>query len=206
MITRNIYLTRHGQDQDNVRGILNGRRDEALTALGEEQARRLAKQIKSSGLNFSAVYTSPLQRARNTAIAICSEIGGTATVDELLIERDFGIMTGRQQAEIDKYCAPDVFKTETINYFLSPEGAETFPELIERAKKLLKNIDAQKSDGNILLVTHGDIGKMIYAAYYNLDWREVLAKFHFGNSDLLILSADSGADEAHVFKNEQYNL
>jgi hypothetical protein len=54
-------------------------------------------------------------------------------------------------------------------------------------------------------VTHGDIGKMIYAAYYNLDWKEILTMFHFGNSELLILSSDTSANEAHVIEIEQYN-
>lgn len=35
-----------------------------------------------------------------------------------------------------------------------------------------------KDGGRILLVTHGDIGQMIYAAYYNLDWKDVLQLFH----------------------------
>ncbi len=206
MTVRNIYLARHGQNEDNIRGILNGRRDEPLTELGKNQARELGQKIKDAGLDFSAVYTSPLIRAQETADEICSKIGGQPVIHELLIERDFGIMTGKSQKDIEKYCAPDIFETETIKYFLSPAGAETFPELIIRAKKLLDDLAAKHPAGNILLVSHGDIGKMIYAAYYDLDWKEVLSQFHFGNSDLLILSPQSNAAESHVFKSEQYNL
>jgi len=46
---------------------------------------------------------------------------------------------------------------------------------------------------------------MIYASYYNLDWKEILTMFHFGNSELLILSEDTKPEESHVFKIEQYN-
>ena len=61
------------------------------------------------------------------------------------------------------------------------------------------------NDGNILLVTSGDVGKMIYAGFYKLPWKDILVQFHFGNSDLLILSEESPAEEAHVFKQSQYN-
>lgn len=46
---------------------------------------------------------------------------------------------------------------------------------------------------------------MIYAAFYNLNWRNVLEMFHFGNSDLLLLSVNSPAEEAHIFSFEQLN-
>ena len=203
----NIYLARHGQNEDNVEGILNGHRDRALTELGVIQAKQLAEHIKASGLNFSQVYTSPLQRAHKTAEIITDTLDlEKPVILKDLIERDFGIMTGQKQADIEKLCAPDIIKTEKIIYFLSPAGAETFPDLIKRSQKILQEINEKNLEGNILLVTHGDIGKMIYAAYYNLDWQEVLTLFHFGNSDLLILSAASVAHDSHVFKNAQFNL
>lgn len=203
----NIYLVRHGQDEDNVRGILNGQRDQALTKLGVEQAQILSQQIKGSGLKFVVVYSSPLKRAYKTAEIITNHLGISAPIVlNDLIERDFGVMTGKLTSEIEKICAPDILKTETITYFLSPEGAETFPDLIRRAQKILEEIKTRHQDGNILLVAHGDIGKMIYAAYYNLTWEAVLAPFHFGNSDLLILAPDSKPEDTHIFKNKQYNL
>jgi broad specificity phosphatase PhoE len=77
--------------------------------------------------------------------------------------------------------------------------------LIERAKKALTYIENKHSDENILIATHGDFGKMLYAAYYNLDRKEVLIKFHFGNSEVLLLSPESTAEQAHMFQIKQYN-
>ena len=62
-----IYIARHGQNEDNVHGILNGHRDLPLTDLGRQQARQLARHIKDRGLVFDAVYASPLGRAFETA-------------------------------------------------------------------------------------------------------------------------------------------
>ena len=99
----------------------------------------------------------------------------------------------------------DIIKTDTITYFLNPEGAETFPDLVSRAKLLLNEMKEKHSNQTVLLVSHGDIGKMIYATYYNLSWKNVLTQFHFGNSELLLLSEDSHSDDHHVFSIEQHN-
>lgn len=201
-----IYLARHGQNEDNARGILNGHRDESLTQLGLEQAKQTAEFIKLNNLTFDAVYSSPLKRAFVTASIITEELSlPTPIVLDLLIERDFGVMSGRLISEIVDLCSPDIIQTDTITYFLSPDGAETFPDLTERGKKIISRIQGLHQTGSVLLVTHGDIGKMIYAAYYNLDWREVLEQFHFGNCELLLLSEDSPANETHVFKQNQHN-
>jgi broad specificity phosphatase PhoE len=201
-----IFLARHGQDMDNARGILNGRRDEPLSEKGIEQANEIAGKIKAFGLRFDHVYSSPLQRSYRTAEIITDtlEIPKPEVMSDL-IERDFGIMTGMPKDKIRELCEPDIIVSDTITYFLNPAGAETFPQLIERARKLLDAIKTKHKNGNTLLVTHGDFGKMIYTAYYDLDWKEVLNMFHFGNSELLELSEESKAEETHVFKIEQHN-
>ncbi len=202
-----IYLARHGQDEDNARSILNGRRDTPLTSKGIEQAMELAQKIKNTGIHFDKVYSSPLHRAYQTAEIITGTMGITKPeVLEELIERDFGIMTGKSHTQIEKLCSPSILKTETVTYFLSPDGAETFPQLIERVDKLLKLLHERSQNGNILLVSHGDFGKMLYCAYYNRDWEEVLRMFHFGNSELLLMSPKSNAEDVYVFRTHQHNL
>lgn len=201
-----LYLARHGQDEDNLAGILNGQRDEPLTEKGREQAREVAQKIVAAGLTFDAVYASPLKRAFVTATVIAEATHSPAPIAEpLLIERDFGMMTGKPVGSIEATCAPNILTTNTVTYFLNPEGAETFPDLMARARVLLDKIANLHSAGNILLVTHGDIGKMMYAEYYHLNWQDVLTQFHFGNAELLLLAEDSPAREAHVFKIPQHN-
>lgn len=201
-----IYLTRHGQDLDNARGILNGHRDEPLTDLGKQQALSLAQNIKEHNLQISEILSSPLSRAYQTAktIADLLELQQPKKI-ELLIERDFGVMTGKPVNLIEQVCSPEIIKTNTITYFLSPEGAETFPQLITRAKTLLHWVEKQNFPDNILLVTHGDIGKMIYAAFYGLPWQEVLTQFHFGNTEILLLENNSDIGDRHIMKVKQHN-
>lgn len=202
----NIYLARHGQDEDNANDILNGQRDTKLTQIGIKQAQQLANKIKKSNILFNKIYSSPLQRAYKTAEIISNSLNYPPPEKlDLLIERDFGIMTGKEKNDIKKLCSPHIFETEAITYFLKPDGAETFPDLLKRAQKLLSYIKNNYQNGNILLVTHGDLGKMLYCDYYNLIWQDVLSQFHFGNSDLLLLSKDSHSSGSHLIKLKQYN-
>jgi broad specificity phosphatase PhoE len=201
-----IFLARHGQNEDNAKGVLNGHRDLPLTALGVQQARELAQRINESALVFDKIYCSPLIRAKKTAEIVAEELHlSPPQVLPDLIERNFGIMTGKSVDKIAEICGSDILKTDTITYFLSPEGAETFDQLVERANRVLDYIKSHHHHGNILLVGHGDMGKMILAAYFNIPWKDALTLFHFGNSELVELSAESHPDDFHRVKISQHN-
>lgn len=204
---KKIYIGRHGQNEDNAKGILNGHRDFPLTDVGVKQTYQMGHHIKDSGLRFDKIFSSPLQRAYKTG-EIAAEILGMEKPEklDLLIERDFGIMTGKPVADIEKICGVDgIIKTDTITYFIAPEGAETFPQLYERGKRVLEFLENEVGHENILLTCHGDIGKMIYAAFYNENWKDILINFHFGNCELLLLDHDHPADKRHLLKLEQFN-
>lgn len=198
-----IFIARHGQNEDNANGILNGHRDLPLTELGRQQARDLADGVVEAGIAFDVVYSSPLVRALETAKIVIDTAGIDVEPVVLpeLIERDFGVMTGKPIADIEKLCAPDIIKTDGITYFLDPEGAETFPQLKDRGSRVL-DIVREGSGERALIVCHGDLGKMIYAAATDTPWEDVLRDFHFGNCELI----DIASKEAHVIQLPQHNL
>lgn len=201
-----IYLTRHGQNEDNEKGILNGHRDKPLTELGLKQAKEIASIIKTSKINITKVFSSPLSRAYETAEIIAIELKlPSPEVLELLIERDFGSMTGKLISDIKSSCSPNILQTDTVTYFLSAENSETFDQLILRAKELLEVIKEKRISEDILLVCHGDIGKMIYAAFYDISWQEALREFHFGNTEILLLDKESLPQNRHIIKTKQFN-
>lgn len=202
-----LYLARHGQDQDNANGLLNGHRDTPLTDIGFNQARQLAAKILESNLKFDHIYTSPLQRASTTAQIIAQALKMPEPEKlPMMIERDCGILSGTPIKDIAKQCAPGkIIQTETVTYFLEAPGAETFPQITARAVTFLNFIKSKHPTGSLLLVSHGDFGKMLYGAYYNLGWEHVLTKFHFGNSELILLSPETHPDNPFVFKQKQFN-
>lgn len=199
-----IFVARHGQSEDNIKGVIGGHRDAPLTDLGREQARQLAHAVVDARLSFDAVYCSPLKRAKETAEIVCKIAKQPEPkVVVQLIERDIGLLEGLPYAEAIAQCDPaNVLKTDVVTYALDAEGAETFPVLIERANTVLTEVRAWHADGRVLLVCHGDFGKMLYAAATGKDWKEVLLDFHFGNAEMIDLS---GNGQAHVIKLEQFN-
>lgn len=200
-----IYVTRHGQDLDNSKGILNGRRNSPLTKLGQKQSQEISNKL--AAIKLDAIYTSPLDRAFETAIAISKKQQNVKpSILENLIEREFGIMTGEKLKDIEKLCKPEIIKTKKYTYFLNPKGAETFPQLLTRAKKVLDYVQKKHKDGSVLLVTHGDIGKMIYAAFYGVNWQDALSSFDFGNTEVILLEKSLVPDRTKVFSSIQFNL
>ena len=57
-----IVIAWHEQNEDSANEILNGHRDLPLRGLDRAQARELGKGIRLAGLQFDAVYGSPLSR------------------------------------------------------------------------------------------------------------------------------------------------
>lgn len=180
-----IFVVRHGQDTDNLYGILNGHRDNSLTDYGILQTNKVVEKLRF--LNIKEIYSSPLKRAKQTADIIADSLGiTTVSIESKLIERDFGVLTGCRISDIP-FFSKEILITDKVNYFLDVEDSETFPQLYERASDLLKSFS--NINNNILFVTHGDIGKMLYASYYNIPWRDALMNTsYFENANIIELS------------------
>ncbi len=181
-----IYLIRHGQSEDNAAGILGGRRDSALTELGIRQAKKAAETISDRDINL--IYSSPLRRALTTA-EIIADIAGIKELkkDDRLVERDFGILTGRPYSDIYAL-ASGILETDKIKYFLDAPEAETFPQAYERGKIFIEEIRSRHANEDILIVAHGDIGQMIRAAYLGKSWEKGLDMPYPKNTDICDLS------------------
>lgn len=94
---RRVFLVRHGQTDLNVRRIVQGPRvDSALSAIGREQARAVARRLLPEPL--AAVYASPMLRARDTAKAIADVHGLPVRILAGLTEYDWGLYCGREES------------------------------------------------------------------------------------------------------------
>jgi broad specificity phosphatase PhoE len=94
-----IYLARHGETDDNARGVVQGWIDTPLNKRGREQALMLANRVR--GLGIAAIWTSQLARAVQTAEIVGDAIGVEARVDERFAESRRGTWEGRGLAEIE---------------------------------------------------------------------------------------------------------
>lgn len=184
----NIYLVRHGEDQDNAKHILNGHRDTELTSIGEKQAEKTGEELKKA--NIKVIYSSPLKRAYNTAKIIAEKIGiKDIVIDDRLKERDFGILTGKSIKEIPKY-TKDILRARGLDYFLDGEGIETYKDLYKKVQGFLNDVFRLNNKENVLVVTHGDTGGMIRTAYNNEPWEKEFEKPYINNAEIIRLSRD----------------
>lgn len=180
-----LFVIRHGQDEDNLNNILNGHRETNLTDKGRKQAKQAGVRLKDKKIDY--ILTSPLKRTFDTACIIAKEIDcNNLSIHKKLIERDFGILTGKPKSDIPKY-SKKLLKTDKVNYFIEADYAENFLAVYQRTRELLNELSNIFEGQNLLLVTHEDIVKMIQAVRKNMTWQDALKTPYVDNTDILEL-------------------
>jgi broad specificity phosphatase PhoE len=148
-----LFLVRHGETESNRVGLALGRADVPLNERGLWQAKMLANALV--GEPFTAVYTSPLRRARQTAEAIAERHGLTPVVEPGLIEMDIGELDGLTFAEIrerhpgllEKWASPEGQATAIF-------GSESLADVRDRAWRRLESLARRHADETVCAVTH----------------------------------------------------
>ncbi len=149
-----LYIVRHGETVWNTRDRMQGVKDSPLTDKGKEHAERMGKKLKELDVDFSALYTSDLGRAYETAALISNSIGIEITSDERLRERNMGVFEGHSWDYVRENYKEDfaLLVSDDDNYRI-PEG-ESRGEYRDKVVSFMEFI-AEKHEGeNILAVTH----------------------------------------------------
>jgi len=158
--TTTIVLVRHGQTPSTGK-VLPGRAAGLhLADAGHEQAGRAAERIAELA-SVTAVYTSPLERARETAAPIAAARGLRPKVNRGLLECDFGDWTG---AELKKLMKKPEWVTvqRSPSTFRFPNG-ESFSEMQHRMVTTLDRLRAAHPGETIVCVSHADPIKAVLA-------------------------------------------
>ena len=180
-----IFIVRHGQCTDNAAGILNGLRDSELTRRGKKQAYLATQKLKDKNIRF--IFSSWLKRHTQTAGVIGRVLGiDQIDISNLLVERDMGILTGESYKMIP-VLGTEIIYHDGINYFTKAFGAEEFPDVLERARKILREIKTQFNPFNVLIVTSGDMVKMLRADHFGWDWERGLRTPFIDNCGIIEL-------------------
>jgi broad specificity phosphatase PhoE len=140
-----LVFARHGQTAPNRDGLVLGRADPELTEEGHRQAQRLAETL--AGEPVTAILTSPLLRARQTAEAVAAACGLPVTVDQRLVEIDWGTWEGRPAGSLAVADA-DRWRTDDGT---APEG-ESLSSLSSRVESFC--LDTLDDEGHVVAVSH----------------------------------------------------
>jgi probable phosphoglycerate mutase len=154
-----LWLIRHGETEWSLSGAHTSRTDISLTDHGRVRAEELKAHLK--GKKFAAVFTSPMQRARETCKI--AGYGDVAVIDEGLREWDYGIFEGKTTKEI-RVDHPNwsVWKDEIVD-------GETVEHVGERADGVIaRSLAAAGDDGQVALFAHAHILRILAARWIGL--------------------------------------
>ncbi|MFJ6669509.1 bifunctional RNase H/acid phosphatase [Actinosynnema sp. NPDC091369] len=147
-----LYLLRHGQTELSVARRYSGRGNPPLTDVGRGQAEAAARRLaKVDGL--TAVVSSPLGRARETARAVATATGAELSWDDDLIETDFGAWEGltfTEAAERDS----DVHRRWLGDPSVPAPGGESFDQVHHRVRRARNAIVSRFGGANVVVVSH----------------------------------------------------
>jgi broad specificity phosphatase PhoE/ribonuclease HI len=147
-----FLLLRHGQTELSTQRRYSGRGNPALTDVGRRQADAAAQYLASRG-GIAAVITSPLQRAYDTAARAAKALGLDVTVDDDLIETDFGAWEGltfSEAAERD----PELHRRWLRDTSVTPPEGESFDRVADRVQRARARIITEHAGETVLVVSH----------------------------------------------------
>ncbi len=139
-----IIVVRHGQTAANAQGLLLGRLDVDLDAVGRVQAVALAAALPAPDL----VVTSPLARTRQTAAAFGADI--EIEVDEQWIEMDYGAFDGRPVADVPA----ETWARWRADVDFAPPGGESLARMTARVHDALDDLATRAAGRRVVVVTH----------------------------------------------------
>jgi broad specificity phosphatase PhoE len=165
-----IFLARHGQSEFNAEGRITGQLDPPLTAKGKKQAQRLARALHDE--RISAIYTSDLVRARETAAPTALAHGLPIRLSAALREIHLGVLQGRFRDERDPE-AERLWRARASDpgAYRAP-GGETFADLERRVRDWVQDV-LQADTGAVLVVGHRTTNRAILAVL--LGWSPAVA-------------------------------
>jgi broad specificity phosphatase PhoE len=159
-----LYLIRHAACESVGRRLACDVPGVGLNAEGERQARSLSDRLAQ--VPFDAVYTSPLERARATALSISRGRGLEVQIAEGIAEIRFGDWGGRTFDELRE--SPSWRRWNDFRSFARPPGGESISEVQARSLREIERMVAATPDGTLAVVSHGDVIKAVVAWFLGM--------------------------------------
>ena len=150
-----LIIVRHGQTEWNIAGIRQGHLDSRLTSKGVAQAKSLGQRLARE--KFSALYSSDLGRAVQTATAIAEITGHEIVTDPRLRERHLGIFQGLNADQITERYPEERRLLRTLGPEYVIPGGESMRQQVERNVAYLDDLARKHVGETIVVVTHGGV-------------------------------------------------
>lgn len=149
-----LYLVRHGETEENAKGLFQGQTPGHLSAKGKEEAASLRPTLAS--MTFDVVLCSDLKRCIDTAGIALEGIDCTIIKEPLLRERDLGNLAGTP------------IKGAVLN-----ETVETEEAMKERTHRFIEKIKELYPEKRVLAFSHGFLCRIMQAELEGVTHRDV---------------------------------
>jgi broad specificity phosphatase PhoE len=185
-----LYFVRHGESEANTQQVISNRESPfGLTSRGQKQANALAEKLKD--IPITAIYSSPVLRARETAKMVSQTFHIQVQITEALREYDCGILEEKSDEEawkLHREIAEDW--TLNHNYLRKPEGGESFLDIQNRFLPFIESLK-YSSDKHVLLIGHGGLFHlMLPLSLTNID-NHFVKSYGLGHTDCVIAELKS---------------
>jgi broad specificity phosphatase PhoE len=190
-----LVLTRHGlTDRSNPEQHLGQRIDIGLSADGQAQAAALAARIADE--HFERVISSPLLRARQTALAVAGD--RPVEIDPRLSEMDYGAWEGMTYEQIDNADAERRRLWVESPDILRCPGGESGDDVADRARAFLAGLVAWANPAGsaelvVLAVAHSTLNRILLCVAMGVPVRQFRRRFAQGQANLTVVRWPSGA-------------
>jgi broad specificity phosphatase PhoE len=189
-----IYLLRHGETAWNIEKVFRGRAEVPLTDNGIRQAEMAGDFL--GGKDIEAIYTSPLERAYETARIVGRKLGVKPQVDERLTGFNFGDWQGMPYSKIERDYPGEFKLYKTAPHRFQAPGGETLGKAQKGCMTALGDMERKHSEGTVLVVTHRVICKLMLLGILGLGPE----RFWELAPDTCSLSEFSSVEGGHILK------
>ena len=180
-----VIIVRHGQTQWNIRQVRQGHLDSPLTDQGIAQAKALGQRLAQE--KFSALYSSDLGRAVQTAEMIAAATGHSVVTDARLRERNLGIFQGLSGDEIKENFPEEYRRHRTLGPdYIIPAG-ESVKQQVERNTICLSEIAEKHFGQTVVVVTHGGVLSGLFRHTFSIPF-SAPRRFEFMNASLNVFN------------------
>jgi broad specificity phosphatase PhoE len=152
MTATKLFLVRHGQSAGNAEGRFGGHSATPLSELGFEQARRTAEALAKE--NVSAIYSSDLIRAVQTAEPLAKLLGLEIITSPAFRERNVGVLEGLTFDESKQEHPRDYYALVNRNIHHVITKGESYTNLLDRITVELHSIIRKHRGERVAIFTH----------------------------------------------------
>ena len=182
-MTMMIYLVRHGKDDDSIRG---GWSNHGLVPFGVEQVNKLASEMVAANMSIDYIYSSDLQRTKETAEILSNYLGCPVEYITGLRETNNGDLAGMEHGLAnEKY--PGVYWSSLAYDECYPNGEspERFYNRVKTTWIELKNKILEQPTKSTLIVTHQGVIEVILCIENNIVFSNKEKHFSVPNAKLI---------------------